>query len=366
MDSEQFTDLLRVVRETLLVPQTQETPITPRSQEHHRVSWKSLTHLDTSQAGNIDFWFMSFEQLMAATLVPQDRWAEKFVECPHVDANLKRQLGDLHQYEDLRLKVLKDHGPTDRISFYRRELHHVKGHFREELREKLLQIFEAYNRAAKDSQVTELQTKDLCYPFADAFPQETSQRLLSQLALAFAQDDPFEQIYRLAPEKRNSHGVDFDALRQDQSGSTMAVLSESLEPKPKRPRKEGKDALTKADLKSIVGAVLSQLGENNNKPRQIVMTPGNCGGCGGTCANRLICPAQGRTCFRCGGFNHFDKACKRSMPNQPGPRFTNNSFNPNRVVQGSFPRPRVPFQAQRPNFGSQYSFRRGPNQVPQT
>jgi hypothetical protein len=41
------------------------------------------------------------------------------------------------------------------------------------------------------------------------------------------------------------------------------------------------------------------------------VTKSGCAGCGGSCKNRLSCPAQGKTCSTCGTKHHFASVCRK-------------------------------------------------------
>ena len=218
MDESQFAAFLEVVRTSF--PLSAPAPPPPPVQVSHReykVSWNDLPKLDTSRAGQIDAWFMAFEQRLTAGLIPRERWAEKFSECPLVARTVKMALGvdNLVNYDLIRSSILTNHGPTRATSYFLKIMHEVRGHYREDVREKLLQLQALYNRAATDEGKTDLVTKDLCYAFIAAFPKETADHLERQLALVFTQDDPFEHLFKQAPSLPTANSQDFSAVNAE-------------------------------------------------------------------------------------------------------------------------------------------------------
>lgn len=170
-----------------------------------RVSWSQLPKLEVSVAAELDSWFMSFEARMKAARVNAESWPARFLECPMVDESLKvlvRTLDPL-TYDGLRSMILKEHGPVDPVNFFKREMFRVRGNNREDVREALMHILVMHNRAAEAVLSQELSRNDLCYPFMEAFPVEVRRSLEQQLALVFAQDDPFEHLFRLSPSKQD-------------------------------------------------------------------------------------------------------------------------------------------------------------------
>ncbi len=328
MDESQFAAFLEVVRTSF--PLSAPTPPPPPVQVSHReykVSWNDLPKLDTSRAGQIDAWFMAFEQRLTAGLIPREYWAEKFSECPLVARTVKMALGvdNLVNYDLIRSSILTNHGPTRATSYFLKIMHEVRGHYREDVREKVLQLQALYNRAATDEGKTDLVTKDLCYAFISAFPKETADHLERQLALVFTQDDPFEHLFKQAPSLPTANSQDFSAINAENNRPTPTLLIQNSEP----PKKRARVQKPESDLTTLMATLVDSLQNNQSRPnhlaripfnrppqQRIRTSPGSCFGCGGTCADRRACPAQGKQCFNCGTEHHFASVCKRRDNNR--------------------------------------------------
>lgn len=289
-----------------------------------RVSWAQLPRLDLSSASELDTWFISFEARMKAARVMEENWPARFLECPAVEESTKVHVRELEPftYEALRSLILKEHGPVDPVNYFKREMFRVRGDKREEVRETLMRILVKHNRAAKSAGVQEMQDRDLCYPFIDAFPLEIKQALEQKLALVFAQDEPFEHLFRLAPSKQ-------DIAR-------VCVAETSAEAAPiKSLQDEVREAVVLAMKDVGQTAVPSwkrrQLPINKAGPpkfaRKVVLQSQStyrCFGCGSpACRDRQQCPAKTVVCFRCNKQGHFQKVCRdrtQTTPFQQGPR----------------------------------------------
>jgi hypothetical protein len=116
----QFEQLLNVIREG---PQTQRTPVpeTPASIDtRYKVNWTHCPALDLGKGGELDFWFISLEARLRAAQIPENAWADKFMQCPMVDEAVKMRilgLADL-TYPKIRASILKEHGPIDPVNFH--------------------------------------------------------------------------------------------------------------------------------------------------------------------------------------------------------------------------------------------------------
>ena len=56
------------------------------------MSWRDMPKLDLAKPGEVDHWFLGFEVKLRAARIPEDRWAEKFEECPGVPPTAKAAL----------------------------------------------------------------------------------------------------------------------------------------------------------------------------------------------------------------------------------------------------------------------------------
>src|SRR5690625_4903332 len=105
----------------------------------------------------LDAWFQSLEAKLKAARVPEDRWAEKFMECPHVGDELKRRVtaGELPSYDKIRRQCLELYGPPLPIGYFRHRMFSIRGSTREEVLPPLEDALALHNRAARDHQKPE-------------------------------------------------------------------------------------------------------------------------------------------------------------------------------------------------------------------
>lgn len=321
MNTTQFQELLELVADRL--PGLAYIPAPP-SQEivAGRVSWNQLPRLDLAQSAEIDTWFLSYEARMTAARVPEEAWASRFLECPSVDESLKVRARDLVPltYRQLRGTLLAEHGPIDPVNFYKRELYRVQGGNREDVRESLMKLLTLHNRAARDDEQPYLRERDLCYPFVEAFPSNIRVELEQKLALVFAQINPFEQLFRLAPSKNQ--------IAREELNCVSEVRRQVEENR--SPSSSGSGDLQEAIVLALQTFKRSQENQSRSpaKKRRTFpngnLTPlelrGSCRGCGGDCRSRESCPARSRTCNSCGKIGHYANVCfRKKTPFQERP-----------------------------------------------
>lgn len=222
----------------------------------------------------------------------------------------KCQRRNAPQFFRIRLQILREHGPIDPVNYFKRELYRVRGTTAEDVRETLLKLLTLHNRAAKDYGVEALQEKDLCYPFLEAFPLNIRATLERQLALIFAQDQPFQHLYRLAPSKRNLPVEDCEIIKDVDRTTNQNQLVEILAMALQQATHHRQEAVKRRKVTSAPNA--------NHTPIAVAHTS-NCLGCGGTCRDRRNCPAANQKCHSCGLTGHWARVCRRANPFSKGP-----------------------------------------------
>lgn len=328
MDTQQFEHLINLLAERL--PPSAPSPAEPTTPTHpltelvreQRVSWAQLPRLDLACASELDTWFISFEARMKAARVAEENWPARLLECPMVEESTKVHVRELEPftYAALRQLILKEHGPVDPINFFKREMYRVRGDKREDVREMLMHILIKHNRAARAAGIQEMQDRDLCYPFIDAFPVDVRKALEQKLALVFAQEEPFEHVFRLAPSKQDADQVlvadtrdalDSNTRRQEIEDAVALAIQAATQNFSQPPWKRRLNSLTRpGTAKFVRGTPTGTFGYR-------------CAGCGSdACQDRQHCPARTAVCFGCNKVGHFRKVCRGAQkpPFQNGPR----------------------------------------------
>lgn len=277
---------------------------------------------------------------MASALVAPHFWAEKFLECPGVNEDIKARVREFapRDYAEIRSKILAKHGPTRAPSFFMEQLHQVRGTTGTEVSNKLLNLRTLYNRAAEDAGKQSLTLEDLLYCFASAFPSATADALRKQIRGVSSRADPFEELVNLAPDGKTTtvHFVTDTTSTTNPSGAVGPSRSKRQQPLP-------------ADIASLTAAVLNQIkrqrpsfdpdfartAQANPSPPSSNFAPrqGNCSGCGRNCQSRDACPAYGKPCFKCGKMNHFSSVCRNPVQPQNRPQQTRNFRGASRQVK---------------------------------
>lgn len=320
MNAEQVERLVNALVDRI-TSSSPQVPLPSPIELPSRVSWNQLPKLDLAQTAEIDSWFLSFEARMTAARVPEEHWGAKFLECPSVDESLKVRARNVEPFTffSLRRTILKEHGPIDPVNFFKRELYRVRGTNAEDIREALMKLLTLHNRAARDEGSQQLQERDLCYPFVEALSPTIRAQLERQFALIFAQDHPFEHLYRLAPSKRQvleeCHLVEEMDTRADveDAGGQEADLAEAVAlvlQHVRRTQGPKSDTRKRGRFQSTIPNS-NQVPVNNTRR---VLTSGNCEGCGGSCADRSRCPSSGMRCSACGVLGHFARVCRKTRP----------------------------------------------------
>lgn len=280
------------------VNHTQAASLVPHLSE--RVSWSQFPRLDLTLSTEIDTWFLSFEARMKAARVPEEKWASKFIECPFVEERVKVRMRDLEPfaYFHIRQRILSEHGPIDPVNFFKREIYRTRGDNAEDVREALMKLLTLHNRAALDDGVEPLKEQDLCYPFLEAFPAHTRAALERQLALVFAQDNPFEHLYRLAPIKQRGE-VEACQIATDESGGLQRSVTDILALALQKTQGQW-DRSKRCRVDSL---------RSTGDSHKAIRSP--CRNCGRECSNLPRCPAANKKCFSCGEQGHLERTCQR-------------------------------------------------------
>ena len=283
-------------------------------------SWVGVSQFP-GRSNRVDAWFIQFETEMKSKRVPPKHWVEKMNECPKMGIEYKRHLLEAEtegeaNYEAVRRRFLRTYGPADPVGYFRRVMHEVKGEYRTEVSNQLYDALALYNRAAKDAGREEWTSKDLLYPFANAFSTEINQEILKAMDTALESANPFRELSNRAPE------------RETPVEDCPLVARVGYGPRAKRSPAEA--GLVNAveglrnDMQATRQAIL-QAGPGRRDSR-IKRPRGQCTGCGGQCTVRVNCPAFGKPCHNCGKENHFASVCR--VPRRERPQATNNSYVP--------------------------------------
>lgn len=312
LDSAALAQLLAALNEQARVAPTAalNTALTSRGRT---VKWDNIPVLSLSAPGEIDSWFVALETRLKAARIPAEAWVELFMQCPVVDEGIKAKLQDLDPltYEAIHGRILKDYGPTDPVNYFRQQIASVRGGDRAQVRDRLMPLLTLHNRAAERESREKMTTRDLCYPFCAAFPPATQAYLLKQMAIAFQLPDPFELLFRQAPEPGSEQKIVTlaEAAPQSDSERMIALLegishrvSGSTTPSTNPPRTAG----------------FSE-GRGTKRPYSAMQGLGGrkCSGCGGGCSERTKCPAWGKTCRKCNQVNHYEKVCRQGAQKRP-------------------------------------------------
>ena len=99
----------------------------------------------------------------------------------------------------MRKYCLEQDGPVYPTGFFQSYIYAVRGSTSEEVLKRLKDGLVLYNRAAKDAGEAEWTHKQLLYPFANAFPAETSRMLRQHLSLCLQAADPLRELVLKAP-----------------------------------------------------------------------------------------------------------------------------------------------------------------------
>jgi len=290
---------------------------------HPMVKWSTLEPLNTAAPAEVDSFFVRFERLMVSSFVPDNLWSRRFFECPGVGEAVKALFdnrgSDPLPYSAIRTAVLKKHGPTFPVAFFRHQLHAVRGTGRESVRSQLDRLLILHNRAADDQGREQMTPTDLCVCFAEAFPPEASAELKKFYAAASEHPDPLEHLFRLAPDDKATR----PAPRQPSSPAVDAAFFASPNDKGRKRRQPGRKPasafLAEEPSDAFIAAVAERLraqGPSNDRFRPSQPRPfkqprtGGCSGCSGNCRARQECPAWGQTCHNCNGRNHYASACR--------------------------------------------------------
>lgn len=292
---------------------TLRTSTPPASTARSRsVKWDHMTPLSLARPGDIDKWFVSFEARLRAAQIQEAAWPDLFMQCPVVDEAVKAQipLEDL-TYVNIRQFILRNHGPTDPVNYYRSELAHVSGGDRVAVRDKLTALLTLHNRAAADVGREPWTTKDLCYSFCHAFPPATRDVLIKQFAIACRLPDTFELLFKQAPEAPASepHGLNLAPTLEDR---IITLLDRSLPSATNAPPRTAPFQRTTPGQKRPFPDSRWASGRRPlQHPRR------GCPGCGRECTERTSCPAWGKTCGKCGKTNHFQAVCRSGSQVEP-------------------------------------------------
>lgn len=305
----------RIMDRLLTVTPSAPSPVVPVDVvKEQRVNWGQLPKLDLSEGAELDSWFLSFEARMTAARILEENWPLRFLECPMVDEDIKVRVRLLlpGTYQEVRRTLLKEHGPIDPVNFFKLELHRTRGNNREDVREALMKILTKLNRAADDDRREKLLPQDLCYPFMNAFPQGVKASLERQFALAFAQADPFEHLFRLAPSKQ-SVSADLNLMGTEEQtlsarrAMTSRIVSEEND--------QGQCCCYMQSRPQQQAGVVQQRRPGKRKflpmvaSSETVSKRAPCQRCGYGQHPDRPCPAIGKTCSVCGGLGHFAQAC---------------------------------------------------------
>lgn len=284
---------------------------TPTVVNHERaLSWGDMK-MYPGKSDRVDAWFLLFEAKMKGARIPEEKWGEKLCECPHFPNELKVQLSSVSagDYSQMRKFCLDQDGPVYPTGFFQSYIYSTRGSTGEEVLRKLKDGLALYNRAARDAGEAEWTNKQLLYPFANAFPPETSKVLRQHLSLCLHAPDPFRELVARAPTAEDGlttgkpAEVPLVAAAQAAPGSpsTLDVTQQVLA------ALKGFKKEFKRELKASFQPPAKRYGQDSNSNP----APAPCPGCGGFCVDRLSCRARGKTCNNCGLQNHFANVCRK-------------------------------------------------------
>ena len=319
---EQFEVFMNMITEKLSTPPPLAVPKLEVLKDGH-VSWADIPKLDVTKGDDLDTWFLSFESRMQAGRVPEDRWLGRFLECPAVEEETKANVRTLEvdDYASLRRRMLKQHGPIDPVSYFRQQIYEVKGICREDIRKQLVKTLHKHNRACDDTGREKLTYTDLVYPFAKAFSAASIRaQMMEKIPLAYENPVPLEHIFRLAPVSDVVHCALMQETSQEDSPSSQDSSN-------KRPLSE--DQLCEAAAYFLQTSQQQGNGKRfkggqrtQNSARRNPIPAGNnkaCVGCGGSCKDRVNCPARTQKCHKCQKIGHYGRVCMKSAGTQKPP-----------------------------------------------
>lgn len=311
------------------------------------VRWGNMAQLNVNKRMEVDTWFIAFEEKMRSWRIPEANWAACFSSCERVPQEIKSRIpaAAVTHYRDIRLNLLKLHGPKDPVGFYIAMLHEVRGTTREVVRQQLTNLLELLNRALRDDGLGEWQSHRLVWPFIRAFPPKERRELERHLGAALRAEDRMGAIYEYAPtEGSPDESVLAAALPADPLDS-REWESDSKFPDPqKSDAQPAVKPVTIPGLEEALTAALSNVARSNpprrgprlNQNSQFSKRPSTttpssrptasstCRNCGGAaCTNPLMCPARGKNCSYCQKLGHFERVC---MAKLAGPNPTNRPF----------------------------------------
>jgi hypothetical protein len=300
------------------------------------VRWGNMAQLNVTKRMEIDTWFIAFEEKMRSWRIPESNWGACFSSCERVSQEVKSRISAANAttYRDIRLTLLKLHGPKDPVGFFIAMLHEVRGSTREVVRQQLMNLLQLLNRALNDQGMAAWKTDRLVWPFVRSFPPKERRELERHLGAALRAEDPLGAIYDYAPaEGSPDESLLAAALPADFVDSQSQCDWESAVKRPAEIRADAQPPATPMTIPGLEEALTAALsnvgltkpprrGQGLNRSSQFVKRPptttstGNpaantaCRSCGGACANPSLCPARGKTCSYCQKPNHFARVCR--------------------------------------------------------